>query len=66
MGNEKHYFYGMRLRPYSIGCQPMNGLVRQLPSNKYWNVLEYDRALTIAECITYELDELGSDYKWNL
>ena len=59
----KHYYYGMRLRPYGLGCQPMNGLIVAHKSVKFWNVLEYDRELSQAECIAYELEDLGSDYK---
>lgn len=53
------YKYGMRLRPYSIGCQPMDGLVSVMVDNRYWNILIYDRKLTDQEISDYELDYLG-------
>lgn len=55
----KSYKYGMRLRPYSIGCQPMDGLVEVMVDNRYWNILIYDRKLTDQEVSDYELDYLG-------
>ena len=55
----KSYKYGMRLRPYSIGCQPMDGLVEVMLDNRYWNILIYDRKLTDQEVSDYELDYLG-------
>ena len=55
----KFYKYGMRLRPFSIGCQPMDGLVEIMIDNRYWNILIYDRKLTDQEVSDYELDYLG-------
>lgn len=55
------YRYGMRLRGYSIGCQPMKGL-RDVLDDKdgvYWNILAYDRELTPREIEDYELSYLG-------
>lgn len=59
----KCYFYGMRLRGFSHGCQPMNGLVDHYPdmSGKYYDVLVYDRQLTDEEVKNYELDELRGE-----
>ena len=55
------YRYGMRLRGYSIGCQPMDGLVERTddPRGRYHDILEYDRMLTGAEVANYELTYLG-------
>jgi len=55
------YVYGMRLRGFSPGCQPMKGLKRseQDYSGKYWDLLVYDRELTEKELRDYELDYLG-------
>ena len=52
------YFYGMRLRGFSIGCQPMEGLKGRIDdeTGRYHDVLVYDRELTEEECINYELD----------
>ena len=52
--------YGMRLRGFSIGCQPMNGLYRvEDGDKKYWSYLLYTRRLTGKELEEYELDYLG-------
>lgn len=55
------YKYGMRLRGFSLGCQPMNGLIEYDPdeSGKYWDILYYGRPLTEKEIRDYELDYLG-------
>lgn len=52
------YIYGMRLRGFSPGCQPMKGLLETEDdySGKYWDLLVYDRALTDEELRKYELD----------
>lgn len=50
--------YGMRLRGFSPGCQPMAGLVahREDTRQRYYDILEYDRALSDKELRDYELD----------
>ena len=55
------YKYGMRLRGFSIGCQPMEGLraVHDGCHPKYWSVLIYNRKLTDKEVADYELDYIG-------
>lgn len=55
------YLYGMRLRGFSIGCQPMKGLIdrRNDTSGIYYDLLLYDRKLTDKELNDYELDYLG-------
>ena len=57
----KEYRYGMRLRGFSPGCQPMNGLLRTEddPLGDYWDILVYDRELTESEAKSYELDRLA-------
>ena len=61
----KTYEYGMRLRPFSIGCQPMQGLIERDDDStgKYWDILIYDRPLTEDEIETYELDDLNERSK---
>lgn len=66
--------YGMRVRPYSIGCQPKDGLAyveqsergdtiyRRKGEQKYWNILVYNRTLTKEELTEYELDDLGPQF----
>lgn len=52
------YIYGMRLRGFSIGCQPMRGLHHREddPAGRYHDILVYDRPLTEQEMNDYELD----------
>ena len=56
------YKYGMRLRGFSIGCQPMQGFMERQddPTGKYWDILVYDRELSEQEVEDYELDRLDS------
>ena len=52
--------YGMRLRGFSPGCQPMNGFLRREDdaTGKYHDILVYDRQLAEQEIRDYELDVL--------
>lgn len=66
MKNKKYYHYGMRLRPFGIGCQPKDGFVGRtddfnvfFESERYWDILIYDRELTEKEMLDYDLDYLG-------
>ncbi len=54
------YRYGMRLRGYSIGTQPKEGLLRREDSSddRYYDILVYGRPLTQEELRNYELDDL--------
>lgn len=55
------YYYGMRLRGFSPGCQPKEGLVTALdcePCERYYNILVYNRKLTDEETRDFELDFL--------
>lgn len=55
-----NYIYGMRLRGFSIGCQPSGvAEVSDDSSGRYWNILFYKRPLTEAEMNDYELDYIG-------
>lgn len=55
------FMYGMRNRPYSIGCQPMDELVRVEVNTpgKYWSILYYANPLSDREQDDFELDYLG-------
>lgn len=60
------FLYGMRLRGFSIGCQPMNGLIGReerpdIDTNLYYDIIAYDRELTEEECKEYELDYIGKE-----
>lgn len=61
MEKKKLYKYGMRLRGFSIGCQPMNGFYERAddPTGRYYDILVYDRMLTGDEVADYELTYLG-------
>lgn len=58
------YLYGMRLRGFSIGCQP-SGVVERMDdvSGKYWDIIAYNRKLTDSELAAYDLDYIGEDSK---
>ena len=55
------YVYGMRLRGFSIGCQPMKGLIKRMDdyTGNYHDLIGYDRELTEQELQDYELDYIG-------
>lgn len=56
------YKYGMRLRGFSMGCQPMDGLIEwEDTDGKYWSILTYCRELTVEEQEHYSLDFLGAE-----
>ena len=59
------FTYGMRLRGFSPGCQPMNGLLerRDDPTGRYHDLLLYDRELTEKELSDYELDYIQAEMK---
>ena len=55
------YHYGMRLRGFSPGCQPMDGLIERRDDimDDYHDILVYSRTLTDKEISDYELKFLG-------
>lgn len=57
------YTYGMRLRGFSPGCQPMKGLRDRLDdtTGRYHDILVYERKLTDEELRAYELDFLETE-----
>lgn len=56
------YLYGMRLRGFSPGCQPMKGLVGTMEGiGRYHCVLIYNRELTDEEVRDYELDRIPEE-----
>ena len=59
------YFYGMRLRGFSPGCQPSDGFIEAIDKDDfialkkrsgYWDILIYERKLSDDEIREYELD----------
>ncbi len=59
------YTYGMRLRGFSLGCQPMNGFIERQDdtTGRFYDLLVYDRKLTDEEIENYELEELEGERK---
>ena len=59
------YRYGMRLRGFSPGCQPMSGLDHREDdkTGRYHDILVYNRPLTAEEVRDYELDNLDNERK---
>ncbi len=59
----REYRYGMRLRGFSPGCQPMDGLIRREDDKKgkYHDVLVYYRRLTEKEMVDFEVDYLEDE-----
>ena len=57
------YRYGMRLRGFSIGCQPKDGFLDREDdeSGRYYDILVYDRELSDQEVEAYELDFIGRE-----
>lgn len=55
------YLYGMRLRGFSPGCQPKEGLIgcREDVTGDYYDILMYDRELSERELFDYDLDFVG-------
>ena len=57
-----NYYYGMRLRGCSLGCQP-KGFNRRIDAvgrfGVYYDVLEYPFQLQIEDVKHYSLDYLG-------
>ena len=54
--------YGMKHRPFSIGCQPKGAVdVEQCDKTKdgYYDIVVYERELTQEELAIFELIELG-------
>lgn len=47
----KKYVYGMRLRGFSLGCQPMDGFIERRDSltENFYDVIVYSRLLTEKE-----------------
>ena len=53
------YIYGMRLRGYSIGCQPAGVIERRDdPNGRYYDIIVYESPLTADEMRAYSLDDL--------
>lgn len=55
------FLYGMRLRGFSPGCQPKDGLVERQDdvTGKYYDILVYNRELAEDELKNFELDFIG-------
>lgn len=60
------YRYGMRIRGYGIGCQPMHDLYAYKDdiTGNYWSILLYHKKLSDKEVRDYQLDYLGEETKY--
>lgn len=56
-----YYYYGMKLRPYGIGCQPkdMYLLIDCEPSARYHSIIYTLEKLSDEQLKAYDLDYLG-------
>ena len=54
------FYYGMRLRGYSIGCQPQGAEVGD-GAGRYYNILGYKSPLSDNDLYNYDLDQLKCD-----
>lgn len=63
--NRSEFVYGMKSRGYSIGCQPMDGLIRTQPdaNRNFHDILVYNRELTDDEVRHYSLTRLYESIK---
>ena len=60
------YKYGMMIRGFSIGCQPMDGFIERQDANgrkssrgrEYWDIIVYSRELTPDEISHYSLEKI--------
>ena len=59
--NTNKYYYGMRLRGFSLGCQPERGLLGKSigPFDDYHDVIAYDRELSEQELKEYEMERIN-------
>lgn len=56
---KREFYYGMRLRGYSPGCQPKGVLRREDDTTgRYHDIIVYDRQLSADEIRDYELEEI--------
>lgn len=57
------FVYGMRLKGFAPGCQPMAGLVKQCddPQGKYYTLLYYTYPISADDMRQYELDFLWEE-----
>ena len=61
------YTYGMKLRGFSIGCQPKEGFIERKDdtTGKYYDVIVYERELTNEEIEHYGLERIEKGNKMN-
>ena len=57
------YLYGMRVRGFSNGCQPMEGLIgrEEISDSRFWDTISYSRKLTDEEVKHYSLSYIGTN-----
>lgn len=54
------YYYGMRLRGFSVGCQPMDNLkgAVDVTSDRYHDIIAYTKKLSEKDEYVYDLDNV--------
>lgn len=61
------YTYGMTIRPFGRGCQPMENLIEAYTDNKangkYWSYLWYTQKLPEEQARAFALTFIGEEYK---
>ena len=52
------FLYGMKLRGFSIGCQPRDGFLERRDDIRcmYWDILAYSHKLSDSELKNYDLN----------
>ena len=59
----ERFYYGMRQRGCSPGCQPKDGFVERMddPSGMYYDIISYSKKLSLRDEQYYDLAYLGAD-----
>ena len=57
------FYYGMRLRGFSVGCQPMENLRGRVDvtTDRYHDVIAYSRKLSENDLYKYDLDDVTKE-----
>lgn len=57
------YYYGMRLRGFSVGCQPMENLKGRvdITADRYYDIIAYTKKLGNEDMHRYDLDDITKE-----
>lgn len=55
------FYYGMRQRGFSPGCQPKEGFIERTddPSGRYYDIISYSKKLSLRDERNYDLVFIG-------